>query len=354
MLNLWNSHNVKTQKWYRKQLDGCTSSNGKPYSISLKKGSVNKLLVNFYGGGLSWSEETADRPITISSMLKKREIFYINNVSNMQLPFLHTGYLNANDKRNPFREWHVLNIPYSTADFHIGNNDYTYRSSNGNKKTLFHHGEKNVKTALKVLMAFFPNTPDTLLIMGVSAGAFGCVAHSPEIKNIFPDCKNIIVYSEGSHIRSSLWQEIVRNIWKVNDNLMPYIKSDDLIFDLFRYARDNMPSRTHFMHSNSVWDKDLVAFMNKMKYGKLEISPNALQEFHNTLKDTVSKLKREIPNYSYYLTDYGKKKNGTTPHIFVGTPKLFYGKMQDNISIAEWLNQAVDNVVNDIGTKFIL
>jgi len=33
----------KKQKWYYKQLDGCVSGNGKPYSISLKKGNVNKL-----------------------------------------------------------------------------------------------------------------------------------------------------------------------------------------------------------------------------------------------------------------------------------------------------------------------
>jgi hypothetical protein len=312
MLSLWSADKAKAHKWYRKPLDECTSSNGNQYSISLKKGIVNKLLVNFIGGGLSWSEETANNPITISSMLKKKEAFYINNISNMQLNFMHIGILNANDKRNPFRDWYILNIPYSTADFHIGNNDYIYRSINGDSKTLFHRGEKNAATALNVLHDFFPKTPDTLLIMGESAGAFGCVAHSPAIKNIYPNCKNIIVYSEGSHIRSPLWQEITKSIWKVNDILMKYIKSEDLIFDLFIYARDNMPSNTIFMHSNSVWDKDLVAFMNKMNNGKLEINATSLQEFNDSLKETVNKLKREIPNYSYYLTDYGMKKDGTS------------------------------------------
>jgi hypothetical protein len=353
MLKLWNSENATVQKWYRKPLDKCVSGNGNPFCITLKKGSVNKLLVNFLGGGLSWNEETANRPIKISALLRKKEAFYINNVTNTQLSFLHVGLLNANDKRNPFRDWHVLNIPYSTADFHIGNNDYIYHTGNGDKKTLFHHGEKNVTMALEILQDLIPVTPETLLIMGMSAGAFGCVAHSPKIRNIYPDCKNIIVYSEGSHIHTSRWQEITKNIWCINDRLSSYIENDDLIFDLFRYARDNMPSNTLFLHSNSVWDKALASFMNKMNHGKQEVNSNALKEFHNTLKDLVSKLMREIPNYSYYLTDYRKKKDGTTPHIFAGSPKLLYGKMQDNVSIAEWLNQTINNATSDVGEKFI-
>ena len=340
-------------KWEQKRLDGCVSSNGKPYIISLKKGTVNKLLVNFVGGGMSWSEETAARPISMSSMLMKKETFYISDVSSTVLRFMHVGILKANDPRNPFNDWFVLNIPYVTADFHIGNNDFAYRSLNGENKTLYHHGEKNVAAALAVLKTFFPRTPETLLIMGVSAGAFGCVAHAPVIRNIYPECKNTVVYSEGSFIRSFLWKSIVRDVWKVNNNLAAYIESDDLIYDLFRYARDNMPKDTRFLHSNSVWDAELSGFMYKMNHGKKEVCSQALREFHDSLADTVTKLKDELPNYSYYLTDYGKKNDGTTPHIFVGSPKLLYGQMQDGVSIADWLREAVEGNLKNVGEKFL-
>jgi hypothetical protein len=353
MLGIWNENNAKTQKWYRKSLDGCVGSNGKPYSITLKKGTAKKLLVNFVGGGLSWNEETAAKPISVSAMLRKKEVFYINGLSNTALNLMHIGILKADDKRNPFNDWSILNIPYTTADFHIGNNEYAYLSASGENKILYHHGEKNIAAALVVLRNFFQETPETILIMGGSAGAFGCVAHSPAIKNLYPDCENVIVYSEGSHIRSPLWRDIARDIWKVNENLAAYIESDDLIFDLFRSARDNMPSHTFFLHSNSVWDSELVRFTHKMYHGKLEVNSEGLRTFHDTLKDTVKKLKKEIPNYSYFLTDYGKKKDGSTPHIFIGSPKLFYGKIEDNLSIAEWLNEAVNKSTNDVGKKFI-
>ena len=354
MLSLWNPDNVKPQKWYRKQPDGCVSSNGKPYSITLKKGNVNKLIVNFFGGGLSWNEETASRPITVSSLITKREAFYINNIPDILLAYIHIGILNSKDTRNPFRDWYILNIPYSTGDLHIGNNDFKYHSKNGEERVLYHHGNRNVQAALKVLREFFPDTPETMLIMGMSAGAFGCVAHSPGIRSFYPDCKNIIVFSEGSHIHTPLWHDIAKDILNVNERILPYIISDDLIYDLFRYARDNMPSNTIFMHSNSVFDNVLVSYMFKMNHGKLDINTTAMQEYHDTLISVVKRLKKDIPNYFYYLTDYEMKKDGTTPHIFVDSPKLFYGKMQDDTSISEWLVQAINNNAKDIGTRFVI
>jgi len=352
---LWDIATAKTQKWYQKPLEGCVSSTGKPYRVLFKKGTVNKLLINFIGGGASWNEETAARPFTVGAILKKQEAFYINDVAPIQLNFADVGLFKANDKRNPFRDWHMMNIPYVSGDFHIGNNDYPYKNLKNEPKILHHHGQKNVTATLTVLEELCPQTPESLLIMGLSAGGHGCVAHAPQIQSIYPDCKRVIVYSEGTHIYSSLWPEIAKDVWKVRPDLMEHIKGKALIADLFRYARNTMSPSTLFLHSNSVWDKALVEMMCKMNYGKQAVNSEALNEFHVTLIETVKTLKQEIPNYFYYLTDYGiSKKDKTTPHIFAGTPKLLYSEMQDGISVANWLLQATDGKHLDIGEKFII
>jgi len=341
-------------KWYQRQLDGCVSSTGKPYRVLLKKGTTNKLLVNFLGGGASWNGETAARPFTIGSILKKQEAFYISDVSPVQLSFANVGLFKASDKRNPFRDWYMLNIPYVSGDFHIGNNDYPYQSLKAEAKVLYHHGQVNVTAALAALKDFFPQTPEALLIMGLSAGGHGCLAHAPQIQNIYPDCKHVVVYSEGAHLYSPLWPKIAESVWKVRPDLMEYIKGKTLVADLFRYARDSMFPSTLFLHSNSVWDKALAEMMYKMNHGKQQINTEARTEFHATLLETTGTLKQEIPNYYYYLTDYGKrKKDKTTPHTFAGTPKLVYGKMQDDISVADWLCQAVKGKPLDVGQKFV-
>jgi len=97
-----------------------------------------------------------------------------------------------------------------------------------------------------------------------------------------------------------------------------------------------MPSHTRFLQSGSVWDEALTLFMHNMNHGGESINEQALQEYHNTLIEVVKKLKNEITNYSYYLTDFGRKKDGTTPHVFSGSPKFLYNAMQDDVPLADW------------------
>ena len=352
-MKIFDENHIEEKKWYRKDLEGAVSSDGKPYSITFKKGTVNKLMVFFFGGGLSWNEETAARPITIPRLIMKKEAFYIKSVPTIQLKSIHVGPLDIKDTRNPFADWHTLVLPYSTGDFHLGNNEFSYRDQSGQNQKLYHNGAENTQKALEFLKNVIPETPDNLLITGVSAGGFGCVAHAPKIAQLYPDCKNIVVHSEGTFLSNPQWEDISKNVWKVSDDLRTHLKSDDIISDLFNYASQSMPKETLFLHSNTVWDILLVKFMNKFNNGKLELNQQALQDFHDRLIQSVRKLKTEMPNYYYFLTDYTKKKNGTTTHIFSGTPKLIYSDIQDNTSISKWLLRAIDRKPLDVGAKFL-
>jgi len=286
-------------------------------------------------------------------MIRGKESFYIPHIPLWQLNLIHVGLLNSKDSRNPFRDWNVLNIPYTTADFHIGNNEFPYKDSKGNNRVIYHNGEKNAEAALDVLKYYFPETPEVLLIAGQSAGGFGCVAHCPKIMRMYPNCDNVVVYSDGAHLHSPIWTNITANVWKSCPNLLAHIKSNDLIVDLLHYAQKHMPPHTLFLHSVSAWDATLVNFMHKMNHGEMAINQNSLNAFHETLINAVKKLKGEITNYSYYITDFGKKKDGTTPHVFCGTPKLLYSDMQYGVSIAKWLCRAIDKNPIDIGKHFL-
>ena len=352
-MKIFDESRIEEKKWYRKDLEGAVSSDGKPYSITFKKGTVNKLMIFFFGGGLSWNEETAASPITIRALATRKEAFYIKHVPTIQLKSIHVGPLSVKDTRNPFADWHTLVLPYSTGDFHLGNNEFFYPDKSGENQILYHKGAENVQKALEFLKSVVSETPDNLFITGVSAGGFGCVAHAPKIAQLYPDCKNIVVHSEGTFLKNPQWEDISKNVWKVNEDLITHLKSDDIISDLFHYASQSMPKETLFLHSNTVWDIMLVKFMNKFNNGKLELNQQALQDFHDKLTQAVRKLKTEIPNYYHFLTDYTKKRNGATAHIFSGTPKLIYSDIQDDTSISKWLLRAIDGNPLDVGVKFL-
>jgi len=142
--------NIKNNTWYKIPLPGCVASDGSRYSVTIKKGSTNKLLVNFLGGGLSWNEETAANPMSLYKLIRNLDSYYIPYVPSWQLGIVHIGLLSAMDERNPFYDWNVLNIPYVTADFHVGNNEFPYKNAKGESKILHHVGAKNLETVLEV------------------------------------------------------------------------------------------------------------------------------------------------------------------------------------------------------------
>ena len=68
----------RTGKWYRITLKDRVTSNGKSYHIGFRKGTENKLVILFYGGGVSWNEFMAARP-NDSSVNSEEINFYAND-----------------------------------------------------------------------------------------------------------------------------------------------------------------------------------------------------------------------------------------------------------------------------------
>ena len=59
---------MQMNKWYRQVLAGGKSSNGRPYFVTFKRGASATLLVNSLGGGASWNEETAGKPLSVGAL----------------------------------------------------------------------------------------------------------------------------------------------------------------------------------------------------------------------------------------------------------------------------------------------
>ena len=176
----------ETEAWYRITPEGAVSADGSPWHGMFKKGTEeNKVLVWFYGGGVSINEEMASRPGT----------FYTSRLR-------HDGDerkgIGSGNPLNPFRTWTVLELPYSTADFHLGTGEFTWSSANGEEKTIFHHGYRNFRDYMEKAVQYLDH-PDTVIIAGCSAGGFGAAMLADEIlTDYFPEAENTTVLIESS------------------------------------------------------------------------------------------------------------------------------------------------------------
>ena len=124
--------NPKTGKWYGVPLEGCVSADGVPVRAAFRKGTENKLIVLFFGGGVSWNEFMAARPNTLYGNPDKISFYAVGDGCLAADLATRLGIQPLSKKENnPFRNWNMLAIPYTTGDFHCGTSDFSFLQSIG-------------------------------------------------------------------------------------------------------------------------------------------------------------------------------------------------------------------------------
>ncbi|MCE5260119.1 MAG: pectinacetylesterase family protein [Chloroflexi bacterium] len=331
----------RTHRWYVIKLpaDAARCSDGSPYSIYVKKGTTNKLIVYFSGGGLAWDEYTAARPQNLFSAVFGGDSYYFP-VVNVNLEFINGGILAPGDPSNPFNDWNCVFIPYATGDCHVGDNEFPYHDRKGRKHILYHHGAKNVQAALAAVKPIF-GSPEQLIVAGESAGAIGCVAQAQRVAE-YLGCPRVAVYSDSGVIYTPKWQTILRDVWKVESSLADCVTDGNLLIDWFRLLYQRMGDKVVYLQYSSSHDGTLSAYQSKMNDGVFCYDGRDLTEFHQHLQETVTTLAREIPTYRFFMSELGKKRSdGSTFHTAVRYP-WYYSKNAQGISLAAWLNDAVN------------
>ena len=155
----------KIGKWYRVTTSEMKTSEGDKYRALFKKGSENKVLIYFAGGGVSCNEDMA-REDTYNT--KEVAIDMLANLT------MNMGGIASDVEGSPFEDWSIILFPYATGDFHAGTGEFHYTDTDGKEKILYHNGYVNyTETMKKVMEQAGINDADTVLVTGYSAGGFG-------------------------------------------------------------------------------------------------------------------------------------------------------------------------------------
>jgi hypothetical protein len=149
---------------------GCAT--GAPFSFFYRAGSVNKVVVEFQGGGACWSAATCAAPLFTTTAEPPKED--------------DQGIHSNTDARNPFRGWHHMFVPYCTGDIFAGNKTTEYQGASGNKFAIRHFGRANAQAALNYVFANAPQNPDVVATVGCSAGSLGGYINGPYVFDRYP------------------------------------------------------------------------------------------------------------------------------------------------------------------------
>ncbi len=167
-----------------------------------KEGTVNRLLLFFEGGGMCWDITNCVYNHTYSEEVSFDRLmlgFLSTGFSGVQFEnYTIGGILDATDERNPFKDWHMVYIPYCTGDLGIGQKDNVYVDDYGGgpSVTIRHRGAVNVQAVLRWLSDNLPS-PDEVFVTGASAGSMSSFFNLPFIRELY-DTADMTWYGDSA------------------------------------------------------------------------------------------------------------------------------------------------------------
>lgn len=334
-------------KWYEVQFDDAICAHGDPWFGLFRKGTENKVLIEFFGGGVSLDSYTAAR----GNSLVKKGGYYSDNAKNQD--FIATFGIGGQQKDNPFKDWTMIVLPYATGDFHCGTNDYPYIGLDGKQHILHHHGYTNYSMLLERLLPYL-GTPDELVITGSSAGGWATSMLADDVISHFSGTSNVTVFVDSSFLYYDDWKNTAKNVWGAPQAIVERIESDNIVLDCLTALHNDHPE-VKILFDCSVRDNALANYQAYIDKGDNSVTTRSDGDvFQKNLQKMVVGLQEQVPGCGIFLWDdvWDNEKEALTMHTILISHHFFTDRA-GNGSICNWLYDAIGGNVYSRGLDLI-
>jgi hypothetical protein len=305
---------------------------GSSTGLWLRRGTTDKLMMFFDGGGACFNEITC-----------------ANNPSNYD-PWEHGPPDNwdlffEDSAVNPIGEWHVIFVPYCTGDVHAG--DRPDQIVDGVEGVQQFVGYRNGAEFLERIVPTWPNLSH-VLVTGSSAGGFGAGVQYDRIERAFPKAKVTLIDDSGPplppDVLAPCLQQQWADLWGLEE-VMPRGCPDCLpsqgggMANLARYLGEAHPDQRFGLVSSTA-DTTIRFFFG---FGADECAPDFIDIPAMTFEAGLVDLRDQyLQKWGTFLID------GSTEHVWLGGNANLQ-KSVDGVSLIEWLVRLLDGEALHLG-----
>lgn len=314
-------------------------SKGTPWVFFVKRGSVNKTVVYYQGGGACWSYLTCTLPTA------KLEAGPGDNPAGAS-----SGFADLGDPRNPFRDWNAVMVPYCTGDVHWGDAvvDHTQGTGANQKSITIHHkGFVNAQVAEKWAREHFVN-PDQTFVTGSSAGSYGALVNSlPLQEYVWPSTDFAVVGDAGNGVITQDFLENDLAKWGIEQNLPDWIPGLNVPLteltaaDLYIESANFYP-QNRFASYSTAYDGDSggqTGFYNVMLNPTNPIEWlfwwRASCQWNAEMRALALDAAAQAPNYRYYIGSGSR-------HTMWGHDEVYTDTTGNVPTVQNWLTAMLD------------
>jgi hypothetical protein len=181
---------------------------GSPYKFFARRGTVNKLVVYYQGGGACWEQLTCSIPTCDDTVTDG------DNPNNVD-----SGLGDLSNPANPFRDWNIVFVSYCSCDIHFGDSAQDYGNVDAaNPLHIEHRGYRNAKVVEKWAREHFL-APDEVFVTGSSAGAYGAWFNAPLLHKVWPQARFNVLADAGNGVVTQSFLDNFFPNWNFEANL---------------------------------------------------------------------------------------------------------------------------------------
>jgi hypothetical protein len=198
-----------------------TCALGAPYAFWVRPGTVNRLVIDFSGGGACWDAFTC-------GLAAGNDAICTQTVDGMRTRIqtgVPAGIYDHARADNPFKDWYHVIVPYCTCDIHWGDNAASYDSGQG-AITVQHRGAVNARAVLDWVYANF-SAPVQILVAGCSAGSYGSLGWSAHVADHYQQSAIVQFGDSGAGVITTDFFHQSFPSWKAEGALPHWIESID-------------------------------------------------------------------------------------------------------------------------------
>ena len=343
--------------WIEIAPEGAVTGTGEQLVTQMRMGSEHKVIVFFYGGGISVDEYTAARPY-LGLSVDREPGFYADSTEGYIPDFCELG-LGSRQPENPFRDWTLLVVPYTTGDFHLGTGETAYTAPDGTEKVLYQHGYTDYRLVLDEAMEYLDSDPEELLIAGWSAGGYAAAILAEEIMtDFFPKAGHVTVCVDSSLLLLDDFAEIMRDVWRTPEEIADRVRSSNLVVDFLTDLYEEHGDSVTYLYIGSARDGALARYQNYFDVGDFTVSNESVGMYQVFLREMVAQLRENIPSVGIYLFDrmpysWLPWMSRLTQHTILETQGAFWDITAGRSAI-DWLWDAVEGRTEVLGLGLLL
>ena len=287
---------------------------------------MDKLLVEFEGGGVCWTEENCDAANLYTTSVNVNAKLASLNIG--------VGIQDHANPENPFEDWNHLFVPYCSGDLHIG--EATNPAANYGK------GSANGRAAFDWVTEKVASTA-SLMVTGCSAGGFGAHFWAPLYMLAYPGSQHFHFGDSGMGVVTDNMLIGTRDVWGVEKFLtqgaVPGYDNIDFEFEggfqdftptiYIEMARE-FPNATFSTFTSNA---DIVQIGFLLADGQLS-APLTWTRDMRFIVDEVLAATADTKNFASYI-------NAGSSHCIIPM-NAFYSTKVNGVSLAGWLSDMVN------------